>query len=308
MAVTIAGVGCAENFSDVAIFGATYEDPIIDGVGCIPQSQIDTSNAAAVSFAYLAPEDTVDPAATPLPYGQAAMASNGAIKQTSNSIKTITLNNFFDDAIGMYGQVLDSVPYDMAADNISLLSNKASRENLNMEVACLVYEGTASTYTVAGTETADELLALKYAQVKKAISDMKKTNFKPRFALVSQDIYDKVVAEAGAAFTGDIRNEIAFTGDIGRYNGIIWAATPVLGKTSGSVKYIDAGGTTRTVDISYVDAIFIDGGYFASVNRITGLALKDGGAYQSGVVATLDRRFGAKLLNQSAAFVVRKNS
>ena len=308
MAVTLAGVGCAENFSDVAVFGATYEDPIIEGIGCIPQSRLNDTGAGAVTVAYLAPEATVYPAATPLPYASSASADSGAIKQMSNTLKTIVLNNFYDDAIGMPGQILDSVPYDAAADNITLLSNKASRENLNMEVGCLINEGTSSKYTLVGTETAAEATEIKWAQCKKAIYDMKGTNFKPRFALVSQEIYDKVVAVAGNAFTGDVRNEIAFTGDIGRYNGIIWAATPVLGKTSGSVKYIDNGGTTRTVSVAYVDAIFIDGDYFAAINRISGLALKDGGAYQSGVVATMDRAFGATLLNDSAAYVVSKNS
>lgn len=308
MAITISGVGCAENFSEVAVFGATYEDPIVEGVGCIPQSRMDATNALAVNIFYLPPETAVDPGATPLPYAQSASAVSGAIKGMSNTVKTVALRNFFNDAISLPYQLLDSVPYDAAADAITGLSNKASRENLNMEVACLVNEGTASTYTATGSETADQLLALKYGQVKKAISDMKKTNFKPRFALVSQDIYDKVVEVAGAAFTGDIRNEIAFTGDIGRYNGIVWAATPVLGQASASVKYYDYAGTPRTVDISGVEAILIDGDYFAAISKLNNLSLKDGGAYMGSVVATQDRQFGATLLNTSAAFFVRPNA
>ena len=101
MAVTLAGVGCAENFSDVAIFGATYEDPILEGVGCIPQTRLNSAGAGAVTVAYLAPETTVDPASTPLPYASSASADSGAIKQMSNTLKTVVLNNFFDDAIGM---------------------------------------------------------------------------------------------------------------------------------------------------------------------------------------------------------------
>lgn len=307
MAVVISDISCAENYQKVAKFGATYGDPIVPELGgCLTELDFNTIDAASVSIFYEAPLAATTPASAPAVYGE----SNTS--QAVNTLKTVPMNNFFDKMTTMFGAQLSSLPYDKGAVELSKLANKSAKQNANVEIACLLTEGSTSKYTLAGTETDEEKLALQYKAVLTAIDTMRGYGCFPKVAIVSPTLYGYVVRIAGAALKSDEANKRLIGYDIGFYNGIYWVMTPAIGALApAAISYYDYAGIPHSVTkavLNTVDAIVIDGEFFCSIERINGFGLKDGGTNFNGVGATMNSQLGVRLLDAHAAYAVLPNS
>lgn len=304
MATIIGSMSVAENYQKTAKFGATYGDPINPALGgCLTELDFDTVNAGAIQIFYESPLAASDPASAPADYNGSAAA---------NSLVTVPFNNFFSDLKKIYGAQLSSIPYNKGLAELDKLANKGARQNGRTEIACLITEGTAEGYTLAGTETDDEKLAIQYKAIQKAIDNMRGYACKPKMAVVSPEMYGYIVRTAGAALKSDEANRRLIGYEVGYYNGMWWVESPMLGAhASGAYKYINATGTTVTVaeaTVQSIPAILIDGEFFVSVERITGYGLLDGGVTFNGVGAVFDNMLGVKLLDAHAAYVVRPNA
>lgn len=304
MATVIGSMTVAENYQKAAKFGATYGDPINPALGgCLTELDFDTVNAGAIQIFYESPLAASDPASAPADYSGSAAA---------NSLVTVPFNNFFSDMKKMYGAQLSSLPYNKGLAELDKLANKGARQNGRTEIACLITEGTAEGYTLAGTETDDEKLAIQYKAIQKAIDNMRGYSCFPKMAVVSPEMYGYIVRTAGAALKTDEANRRLIGYEVGFYNGMWWVMSPMLGShASGAYKYINAAGTTVTVaeaTVQAVPAILIDGEFFVSVERITGFGLVNGEPVFNGVGAVYDNMLGVKLLDAHAAYVVRPNA
>ena len=304
MATVIGSMSVAENYQKAAKFGATYGDPINPALGgCLTELDFDTINAGAVQIFYESPLTASDPAAAPADYSGSAAA---------NSLVTIPMNNFFSDLKKMYGAQLSSVPYDKGLAELDKLANKGARQNGRTEIACLITEGTAQGYTLAGTETDEQKLEIQYKAIQKAIDNMRGYACFPKMAIVSPEMYGYIVRTAGAALKSDEANKRLIGYEVGYYNGIWWVMTPMLGShASGAYKYYNSASSLVTVaeaTVQSVPAILIDGEFFVSIERITGYGLVPGEPVFNGVGAVYDNMLGVKLLDAHAAYVVRPNA
>ena len=308
MALSILGTSVAENYAKTAIFGATFGDPVNPALGgCLTERDFNTIGAGAVTVFYEAPLAAKDPTAAPAAYGT---------ENAANSAISIPLNNFFNDDKRLWNEVITSVPYAKGQAELNKLANKTARQNGRTEIACLITEGTAASYTLAGTETEDQKYAIMYKAITDAAVDMRAGGLTPRMALVSPKMYDYVVRIAGAALKSDEANRRLIGYEVGYYNGMWWVMTPLIGEgvaTTDAYKYFDStnSGTAITVaetTIASVPAIIIDGAYFVSLERITSFGLKDGAPVFNGVLAAMDSMLGVKVLDTKAVRVVRPNS
>lgn len=304
MATVIGSMTVAENYQKTAKFGATYGDPINPALGgCLTENDFDTIGAGAVEIFYESPLATSDPTAAPADYSGSAAA---------NTVIHVPFNNNFADLKKMYGAQLSSVPYNKGLAELDKLANKGARQNAKTEIACLITEGTAQGYTLAGTETDDEKLAIQYKAIQKAIDNMRGYSFRPRMAVVSPEMYGYIVRTAGAALKSDESNRRLIGYEVGYYNGLWWVESPALGAhASGAYKYYNNVDTLVTVSeatVQAVPAILIDGEFFVSIERINAFGLKDGAVSFNGVGAVYASQLGVKLLDTHAAFVVRPNA
>lgn len=210
-------------------------------------------------------------------------------ENASDELITIPYNNCFKESKKMYNIQLQSVGYDMGEENLAVAIQKVRVRKDRSGVACLVQEGTYSANTTASTAAA---LKANVLAVKKELMD---DDANPTVAICSNEFYTTMLSVAGNEFTGDVKNFVAQEGQIGKWLGILWIPTSVLGLTN--AKYYDNTGTLKTVAFKDIEFIMYDAEALSILGNVTDNGLYDGHPAFNGVAAQHELYAGFKVTN-----------
>ena len=279
------GVTIAENLDKESTFvpGISYNEDTIEraGVRYIPS---------------IAGNNPVDPVQ--------AGNNNYDFSNAASSMLQITCNNEYLPSKRIYNVQASSVPYDIVEGNVqSLVKDSISPSKQQSLLACLAYEST--TLKKANNET--DTTELTVANIKQYLVNLRKALRKAGARTsnqlqVSCDVYGLILQAAGSEFTADIKNQIAYSGNVGQWLGFtIWENAYI----GGTYKYFDYAGNLRTVDTSSIDMIAYDGKTLYCDLKIEKLGVQDATTF-NGVEIVSDLVLGAR--NNASRTLVKYNS
>lgn len=199
----------------------------------------------------------------------------------------ITLNNCFQKSRKIYGVQANAVAFNIAEEYLadSIKAVRDGREG--SALACMAYEGT--DFTTLETDAVDILLAMR-----KAVKDAKAN---PNFAIVSTEMYAELLGKIGIQSYADPAVKSAEL--LKRFGLNIVECN----NAPSEIKYKDAGGTERTINLSNLKAIVGDYNAFSVVDNVDMFRIVDSENF-NGVKAQVEINSGFKCTNAGAIQVL----
>lgn len=165
-------------------------------------------------------------------------------EEAKDELIPIQLNNNFQKSKKIYGVQAAAVSFPIAEENLSIAISECREGWMLSGIACLTQEGTAATATAAITDVKADIVATR--------TEIVKAKGRANVVLCTPDFYGQVLLAAGKDFTPVMNDRIADTGNVGRWLGMTFVEA---NGATGSLKYINNAGTTKTVamtDVQYV--------------------------------------------------------
>lgn len=171
----------------------------------------------------------------------------------------IVFNNNFQKSRKIYGVQAAAVKFAMAEEYLADALNMTKEGRQYAGIACMVNEGTASSDTEAVTEdNAVEKLTLLRKEIKN-------NKGKANFALVSTDIYAKLLNKLGLA---QVMDNAVVSGELMKRFGLSIIECNSFDESEAT--YFDRTGAEKTVDLTTVDMIV---GYNEAVSILDNFAM-----------------------------------
>lgn len=165
-------------------------------------------------------------------------------EETKDELIPIQLNNNFQKSKKIYGVQAAAVSFPIAEEKLSIAISECREGWMLSGIACLTQEGTAAAATAAITDVKADIVATR--------TEIVKAKGRANVVLCTPDFYGQVLLAAGKDFTPVMNDRIADTGNVGRWLGMTFVEA---NGATGSLKYINNAGTTKTVamtDVQYV--------------------------------------------------------
>lgn len=171
----------------------------------------------------------------------------------------IVFNNNFQKSRKIYGVQEAAVKFAMAEEYLADALNMTKEGRQYAGIACMVNEGTASADTEAVTEdnAVEKLTALR--------KEIKNNKGKANFALVSTDIYAKLLNKLGLA---QVMDSAVVSGELMKRFGLTIIECNSFDEAEAT--YFDRTGVEKTVDLTAVDMIV---GYNEAVSILDNFAM-----------------------------------
>ena len=257
MALTTSSNATVATGMSPIVEGALYADPIlIDGVTFTSKHEIGNAGQIQVVVSE-APASALEPK---LP------GSDFSDKEYANKVVDINCNNAFSESIKVPNYFGASMPINVMADKSYTVTETVRVGRQSSALAVLASGGTASANTTA--ITADNVKATVVGMRK----DLRKKHVHPDVCFCSVDAFSAVLEYAGKDFFYMFNDDIARSGKIGMWLGMLFIECDSLDGVS-TYKYLDASGTAQSVDISDVEMIMYDHEKFSIIDRLDTLRL-----------------------------------
>ena len=161
-----------------------------------------------------------------------------------DSLIPIVFNNNFQKSRKIYGVQAAAVKFAMAEEYLADALNMTKEGRQYAGIACMVNEGTVSADTEAVTEdnAVEKLTALR--------KEIKNNKGKANFALVSTDIYAKLLNKLGLA---QVMDSAVVSGELMKRFGLTIIECNSFDEAEAT--YFDRTGVEKTVDLTAVDMI-----------------------------------------------------
>lgn len=171
----------------------------------------------------------------------------------------IVFNNNFQKSRKIYGVQAAAVKFAMAEEYLADALNMTKEGRQYAGIACMVNEGTVSADTEAVTEdnAVEKLTALR--------KEIKNNKGKANFALVSTDIYAKLLNKLGLA---QVMDSAVVSGELMKRFGLTIIECNSFDEAAAT--YFDRTGAEKTVDLTAVDFIV---GYNEAVSILDNFAM-----------------------------------
>ena len=209
-------------------------------------------------------------------------------EDAKDSLIPIILNNNFQKSRKIYGVQANSVAFAMGEEYLADALAMVREGRQESAIACLVEEGTPSASTATDPV---ELLT----EMRKEIKDNKG---KANFALVSTDIYAKLLKVVGIQSYAD---PAVTSGELMKRFGLTIIECNAFGNDSAT--YIDSTGATKTVDLSGTSIVVGYNEAFSVIDNVDMYRLIDSENF-NGVKAQVEVNTGFKV-NSPAQIVVK---
>lgn len=207
----------------------------------------------------------------------------------------IILNNNFQKSRKIYGVQSASVAFNAGEEYLADALSAVRQGRQYSALACMAYEGT--TYGDTTAVTKDNVVSY-LTGMREAV---KKAHGKANFALVSTDVYAKLLQIVGIQSYAD---EAVRSGELLKRFGLNIIECNSFDTTS--AKFYDNGGTKRTVNLKQVDIIVGASDEFACIDNFNMYRLIDSENF-AGSKAQVEINSGFKVM-ASACIQVKKNA
>ena len=256
MALVIGSVATvATGMSPIVDAALAADDIFIDGLSFSSDHEIGNAGQIQVVCGTV---DAIDPSVPGADFNHNAYA---------NTVKDINCNNSFKDSVKVPSYFEASMPVDVLMSKTEQVTQSVRIGRQKAILAALVYGLTSDQKgAVTGTVLTDIMNARKA---------LRKKNANPDVVIADVDTYSAMLETAGSKYIPYKNEEIVVTGRIGYYLGMLWIEASIMGETSQSVKFYDASGSLRTVDVSAVKFIMYQHDKLAVVDRLDALRVKE---------------------------------
>lgn len=256
MALVIGGAATvATGMSPIVDAALAADDIFIDGLSYSSEHEIGNAGQIQVVCGSV---DAIDPTVPGADFNHNAYA---------NTVKDINCNNSFKDSVKVPAYFEASMPVDVLMSKTLQVTESCRVGRQKAILAALCY-GLTEDQKAAVTGVVD-------TDIMTARAALRKKNAKPNVVIADVDTYSAMLATAGTKYVPYKNEEIVTTGRIGFYLGMLWIECPLMGESGQAVKFYDASGTLRTVDVSAVKFIMYQADKLAVVDRLDGLRIKE---------------------------------
>lgn len=256
MALVIGGAATvATGMSPIVDAALAADDIFIDGLSYSSEHEIGNAGQIQVVCGSV---DAIDPTVPGADFSHNAYA---------NTVKDINCNNSFKDSVKVPAYFEASMPVDVLMSKTLQVTESCRVGRQKAILAALCY-GLTEDQKAAVTGVVD-------TDIMTARAALRKKNAKPNVVIADVDTYSAMLATAGTKYVPYKNEEIVTTGRIGFYLGMLWIECPLMGESGQAVKFYDASGTLRTVDVSAVKFIMYQADKLAVVDRLDGLRIKE---------------------------------
>ena len=257
MALVVGSAGVASGMSPVVEQALYADDVFIDGISFTSKHEV--GNAGQIQVVKYAADNSIEPTAP---------GSNFSDDAYANNVLDINCNNAFQKSVKVPAFYEATMPIDVKADRTWDVTRAVGLGRQKAGIANLVKNGTDASDTTAVTKANVKDLVINGRQT------LIKKNARPNVIIASPEVYGCMLKAAGTEYVPMFNEEVARTGRIGSYMGIVWFESSLLDGTS-SYKYLKADGTAETVDCSKVDYILYDGNAFSVIDKLVALRVID---------------------------------
>lgn len=276
----------ATGMSPIVDSALAADSVFIDGVSY--SSEHDIGNAGQIQV-------VVDSLTTVEP---GVPGANFSDNEYANTVVDVNINNSFKESDKVPSYFENTMPVDLLMQKTLHVS-----ESIRVGRQKTILAAVVNALTAASDTTAIDASNVK-AKVLAARTALRKAFANPNVIIASVDVYSAMLTVAGSEYTPVRNDEVVREGRIGYWMGILWIECPLLDGSS-SYKWIDATGTTQTVNCSKVEFIMYQADKLAVIDRLDGLRVKESekffGSLVQGEVVT-----GIKVKNASAFFLKKK--
>lgn len=257
MALVVGSAGVASGMSPVVEQALYADDVFVDGISFTSKHEV--GNAGQIQVVKYAADNSIEPTAP---------GSNFSDDAYANNVLDINCNNAFQKSVKVPAFYEATMPVDVKADRTWDVTRAVGVGRQKAGIANLVKNGTDANDTTAVTKANVKDLVINGRQT------LIKKNARPNVIIASPEVYGCMLKAAGTEYVPMFNEEVARTGRIGSYMGIVWFESSLLDGTS-SYKYLKADGTAETVDCSKVDYILYDGNAFSIIDKLVALRVID---------------------------------
>ena len=257
MALVVGSAGVATGMSPVVEQALYADDVFVDGISFTSKHEV--GNAGQIQVVKYSAASSIEPKAP---------GSNFSDEDYANNLLDINCNNAFQRSVKVPAFYEATMPIDVKADRTWDVTRAVGLGRQKSGIAILVNNGTdaADTTTVTKSNVKDLVINGRQALIKK--------NARPNVIIASPEVYGCMLKAAGTEYVPMFNEEVARTGRIGSYMGIVWFESSLLDGAS-SYKYIKADGNVDTVDCSKVDYILYDGNALSIIDKLVALRVID---------------------------------
>lgn len=208
-----------------------------------------------------------------------------------DTLVPIQLNNNFQRSYKIYGVQAAAVEFGVADEALATATQEIREGWLQCGLACLAQEGTAATLTAAITDVKKDIIATRQEIVEgKGRADV---------VMCTPAFYGQVLLAAGKDFTPVANDRIASTGNVGQWLGMTFVEA---NGAQGSIKYYDATGTLKTVDMSKVQYVMYYHEALSIISNFETARIIDSERFV-GSLAQVEMNTGYKVTNADLAYV-----
>lgn len=257
MALVVGSAGVATGMSPVVEQALYADDVFVDGISFTSKHEV--GNAGQIQVVKYAADNSIEPTAP---------GSNFSDDAYANNVLDINCNNAFQKSVKVPAFYEATMPIDVKADRTWDVTRAVGLGRQKAGIANLVKNGTNASDTTAVTKANVKDLVINGRQT------LIKKNARPNVIIASPEVYGCMLKAAGTEYVPMFNEEVARTGRIGSFMGIVWFESSLLDGTS-SYKYLKADGTAETVDCSKVDYILYDGNAFSIIDKLVALRVID---------------------------------
>lgn len=288
MALVVGSAGVASGMSPVVEQALYADDVFVDGISFTSKHEV--GNAGQIQVVKYAADNSIEPTAP---------GSNFSDDAYANNVLDINCNNAFQKSVKVPAYYEATMPIDVKADRTWDVTRAVGTGRQKAGIANLVKNGTDANDTTAVTKSNVKDLVINGRQA------LIKKNARPNVIIASPEVYGCMLKAAGSEYVPMFNDEVARTGRIGSYMGIVWFESSLLDGTS-SYKYLKADGTAETVDCSKVDYILYDGNAFSIIDKLVALRVIDSELFMgSKIQEEIDTGF---LVTNADCVLVKKNA
>lgn len=257
MSLIVGSAGVATGMSPVVEEALYADDVFVDGISFTSKHEV--GNAGQIQVVKYAADNSIEPT-TP--------GSNFSDDDYANTLLDINCNNAFQKSVKVPAFYEATMPVDVKADRTWDVTRAVGLGRQKAGIANLVKNGTDAADTTAVTKANVKDLVINGRQA------LIKKNARPNVIIASPEVYGCMLKAAGTEYVPMFNEEVARTGRIGSYMGIVWFESSLLDGTS-SYKYRKADGTNEVVDCSKVDYILYDGNALSIIDKLVALRIID---------------------------------
>ena len=212
-------------------------------------------------------------------------------EDVEDTLIPITLNNCYQKSEKIYGAQANAVAFNIGEETIQKAVKTIKEAREEGALACLAEEGTTveDTDDITSDNVVEKLIALR-----KAVKD-KKGN--PNYALVSTDVYAKLLGKVGLQSYAD---PAVVSAELIKRFGLSIIECNAFGNEE--AEYYDNTGTKKTVDLSAIDMIVGNGEAFSIVDLVNMARLRDSELF-NGVKAQVEIVSGMTVTNADCILV-----